>query len=117
MPTKPPVWCPRCRVAHSNKCPQKKAWSSGKRSGKGRGGRPWRRIRKTIFERDNYLCQEHYRSGRLVPVELHGDNAGHCDHIVSKQDGGTDNESNLETLCQQCHKAKTQAESVRGRGV
>ena len=82
----------------------------------GRGGRPWRRKRQRIFERDGYLCQPHKRLGKLVPVELHGLNAGICDHKIPLAEGGTDDDENLETICQACDKAKTQDESRRGRG-
>jgi len=29
------------------------------------------------------------------------------DHILSKEQGGTDDESNLQTLCLRCHSVKT----------
>lgn len=69
-----------------------------------------------MFERDNYLCQDHARRGVLVSVDLHGPNHGVCDHVVPLEEGGTDDEVNLQTLCQECAKAKTAAESRRGRG-
>lgn len=117
MPFKSSKWCPGCKVAHrgGEQCLSKKGWSSGKSSGSGRGGRPWRRLRKRIFERDDYLCQEHLRQGVLVPVELHDVNAGVCDHIIPKSDGGTDDDGNLETICKACDKEKTQRESRKVR--
>ena len=97
-------------------CPQKKAWEKPV-ARSGRGGRPWRRRRERVFKRDGYLCQIHLRQNKLVSVELHGPNAGVCDHIVPLEEGGTDDESNLQTICQECDKIKTQEESLRGRGV
>jgi len=92
------------------------AWSKPK-SRSGRGGRPCRTKRERIFRRDGFLCQIHYRRNKLVPVELHGLNAGVCDHIVPLEEGGTDDDINLQTICQECDKIKTQEESLRGRGV
>lgn len=33
------------------------------------------------------------------------------DHIVNVAQGGTDDEANLQSLCVECHKKKTQMES------
>jgi 5-methylcytosine-specific restriction protein A len=104
---KPPRFCASCRQVHAGKCPKQKPWQG---SGKGRGGRPWRRKRKRVFERDLYLCQRCKRKGKLTPVELHGPNAGVCDHIKPLAQGGTDDEENLEAICKACDKEKTAAE-------
>jgi len=101
---------------HAGACPNKPSWQRPVTVGSGRGGRPWRRKREKIFERDGYLCQEHLRAGSVVVVTLHGRLSGICDHIVPLSEGGTDAERNLETLCQECSDIKTQAESLRGRG-
>lgn len=119
MPVKPGRVCSVCRVIHSadEVCPKKKAWSTGavvKRSG--RGGRPWRRKRERVFARDNYLCQQHLRWGLLEPVSLHGAGAGICDHIKALEEGGNDDDVNLQTLCKSCSDKKTQQEARRGRG-
>ncbi|WP_416234625.1 HNH endonuclease [Methylophaga sp. OBS4] len=82
----------------------------------GRGGRPWQRKRKAVFERDNYRCQECLKIGKLTFVNLHGRNAGICDHIIPLSAGGTDDDANLQTICPACDKAKTHAESLAGRG-
>lgn|GEM_PF-894739 len=116
MADKSSSWCPKCRAPHAGRCPKQKAWSSGKRSGSGRGGRPWGRTRKRIFERDDYLCQSHLRRGLYVSVELHGVNAGICDHIVPLSAGGADDDENLETLCRACSDEKTLVESRQGGG-
>ena len=73
----------------------KKNWGSG------RGGRPWRRLKAKIHLRDGWTCQS---CGRVTQaLEL--------DHIVNVAQGGTDDESNLQSLCVECHKKKTQMES------
>ena len=69
--------------------------------GTGRGGRPWRRLKEKIHLRDNWTCQH----CRRVTTQLE------LDHIVNVAQGGTDDESNLQSLCVPCHKAKTNRES------
>lgn len=117
MPAKAPVWCARCRRAHTDVCPQRPVWEKKADVKSGRGGRPWRRKRERIFNRDNFLCQIHSKRGELVAVSLDGVNAGVCDHIVPLSEGGTDDDSNLQTICQACDKEKTSLEALRGRGV
>lgn len=75
--------------------PVKKNW------GDGRGGRPWRRLKAEIHKRDDWTCQ-HCKHVTMV-LEL--------DHIRNKALGGTDDKSNLQSLCTPCHKKKTQMES------
>lgn len=122
MPMKPPTPCRTCRRATKNSngyCDKHQAsanWQKVDNTKSGRGGRPWRRKRKRIFERDNFLCQIHLAEGKLVPVDLHGANAGVCDHIKPLSDGGSDSEGNLQTICQECNKNKTLSEALRGRG-
>lgn len=69
--------------------------------GSGRGGRPWRRLKEKIHLRDNWTCQH----CRRVTTQLE------LDHIVNVAQGGTDDESNLQSLCLPCHKDKTIKES------
>lgn len=83
--------------------------------GQGRGGRPWRRLRDQIMERDHWLCQCDDCKKRLVPLPAH-----EVDHISNKRsrDGRlNDDPSNLRAMNKDCHKAKTQAEARRGQGV
>ena len=76
---------------------------AGQNWGKGRGGRPWRRLRDAVLLRDGYCCKA---CGRVcLPSDL-------CaDHIVNKARGGSDDLDNLQTLCVDCHKVKTARES------
>lgn len=73
--------------------------------GSGRGGRAWRKLKEQIHLRDNYTCQH----CGIVTLELE------CDHILNKAQGGTDDESNLQSLCRPCHTKKTQIESQKIR--
>lgn len=79
-------------------------------------GSKWDKIRERIIRRDNGLCQECLRSGRVTQVG-HVKFSYYCDHIVPKEEGGTDDDSNLQSLCRSCHTAKTDREKNRGRGA
>lgn len=75
------------------------------RWGHGRGGRPWRRKRLAVLERDRFTCQTCHR----VDTTLE------CDHIVPVSQGGSDDMSNLEAICVPCHQKKTHEESQAGK--
>jgi 5-methylcytosine-specific restriction protein A len=66
-----------------------------------------------VFVRDNYLCQIHKLKGVYVSVELHGPNHGVCDHKIPIAEGGSEHDSNLQTICQFCDMEKTQLESKK----
>ncbi len=55
-------------------------------------GSKWDVIRARILKRDNHLCQNCLRTGRAVAAKT-------VDHINAKAHGGTDDDSNLESLC------------------
>lgn len=58
-------------------------------------GRAWRRIRDQ-YVKTHPFCEECFKRGILVPVdEVH--------HIVPVSRGGTNNPSNLMSLCKSCH--------------
>lgn len=82
-------------------------WNANKpRSDKRGYGSEWRRTRELALDRDLGLCQECKRQGRLkVGTDV--------DHIIPKSRGGTDDLSNLQTLCRECHKEKTYSERKR----
>ena len=87
----------------------RKAWSgNGSRHERGYDA-AWVRATKRILKRDNYLCQECMRQGRLTPLKVRPrDHA--VDHITPKARGGTDEDDNLQSLCAPCHSAKTARE-------
>lgn len=113
--------CRRCKQVTLNKCgycedcwtvkqrtygweqTQKEKGTSAQRG----YGSAWRKIRERVLKRDNYLCQECLRLGFYTP-------ANQCDHIIPKSKGGTDDLSNLQSLCYKCHKEKTNKEDKGG---
>ena len=67
-------------------------------------GWDWQKLRKKALSRDNYLCQVCYSTKVLTA-------ATEVDHIVQKSKGGTDSLDNLQSICHQCHKDKTNIEN------
>lgn len=58
---------------------------------------------KRIRKRDNHTCQQCGAAGHEV------------DHKINKARGGSDADTNLQTLCTPCHDAKTHTEAAIGR--
>lgn len=117
MPSSPPRPCraPMCagKTTHKHGYCDKHAdqavtWKKSPTAKQDRGGRPWRRIRQRVLERDKGLCQPCLSQGKYTP-------AVEVDHIVNIASGGTDSDTNLQAICDPCHKAKTQTEARRGR--
>lgn len=82
-----------------------KAWDRSKER-QGLSGRPWRRLRERILERDKYLCQPCGAKGRVTEATA-------VDHILALANGGTDESSNLRAICDECHEAKTAQDTGR----
>lgn len=68
----------------------------------------WRARRQRILLRDAFTCSV---CGRVVS----GRHA-HVDHVVPLEDGGSDDDTNLQVLCEEDHGRKTRAEQRR-RGL
>jgi 5-methylcytosine-specific restriction endonuclease McrA len=64
----------------------------------------WGSTVKRIKARDGYRC---VLCGSKDRVSV--------DHITPRSQGGSDNDSNLRTLCHSCHALKTHHESMAGR--
>lgn len=60
----------------------------------------WNSRRKTVYQRDNYTCQNCGRQGGP-----YGNTELHAHHIVPKSKGGVHETENLVTVCKQCHNA------------
>lgn len=103
--------CPGTTTDRSGYCPRHlyEGWQQHQRgqSRHQRGyGSKWDRLRPIVLDRDKHLCQECLRNGRYTPAET-------VDHITAKANGGTDDLSNLESLCKPCHRAKTAVERLK----
>ena len=72
-------------------------------------GHAWRIQRARILKRDHYLCQLCARSGRV-------ESANEVDHVISRANGGTEDDENLQSACGPCHKAKTASEKGKSPG-
>lgn len=55
----------------------------------------WLILREIVQKRDHYRCRECFRERPNVQLQVH--------HKVEKRQGGTDDLSNLVTLCTECH--------------
>jgi len=60
----------------------------------------WFAIRKRILLRDAYQCKS---CGRICQQK----GEAHVDHIIPRDQGGSDEGSNLQVLCRSCHSRKT----------
>jgi 5-methylcytosine-specific restriction protein A len=88
-----------------------KAWAKDSRAKDKRiiTGRHLQQARQELFDSDPLcaICKAH---GRLtLAVER--------DHVIPLCEDGPDEAENTQGLCLDCHKAKTQAESSRARGI
>lgn len=62
----------------------------------------WRRLRPLVLARDSHTCR------------LCGQPGNQVDHIRPHAEGGPDSLANAQTLCDPCHKAKTEREKQAG---
>lgn len=60
----------------------------------------WDSRRRAVYRRDNYRCQNCGVGGGYQ-----GDAELHAHHIVPRHSGGSNEVSNLKTLCNDCHAA------------
>ena len=70
-------------------------------------GRAGTTLRQRILLRDNYACAV----CGLVSM------SNEADHIIPLEQGGSNAEANMQTLCRQHHVEKTAAEALGRRGV
>ena len=57
-----------------------------------------RQLRHQVFSRDNYKCVECGATKEETTLEI--------DHIIPVSKGGTNDITNLQTLCKECNRAK-----------
>lgn len=60
----------------------------------------WNQRRKAVYKRDDYECQNCGRQGGP-----NGNTELHAHHVVPKASGGTHKNTNLVTVCEQCHRS------------
>lgn len=63
-------------------------------------GASWRNLRSVVIHRDRGLCQVCLVVGRVTEFFA-------VDHKIPKSKGGGDDISNLQCICDPCHKIKT----------
>lgn len=93
--------CPRFveSGASQSRCPEhlvllRKSQDVSRPSPAARGyGASWKVLRLAILERDGYRCQ----------IENCPEQASECDHITPKAAGGSDDPSNLRSVCRRHH--------------
>ncbi len=68
-------------------------------------GRAWM-TRRARWLSEHPLCCHCQQAGRVSQAD-------EVDHVVPLWDGGRDDESNYQSLCVPCHKAKTAGEAAR----
>ncbi len=111
MPRRPPHPCAHqgCpNVTRERYCEAHAAESSrydqerGSASSRGYGA-SWRKLRAWYLAR-NPLCVMCGKAAREV------------DHILPREDGGTDDQENLQSLCKSCHSKKTNREKREREG-
>jgi 5-methylcytosine-specific restriction protein A len=95
----------RC-VKHPKKAFRKASNAQATTTQRGYGW-SWQKLRIGVLKRDRELCQVCERQG-IVAL------ATEVDHIVPKELGGTDDPENLQAICEQCHREKTQIEAAHG---
>jgi 5-methylcytosine-specific restriction endonuclease McrA len=69
-------------------------------------GRKLQAMRAQLF-RANPLCVACEAQGRVTP-------ATQRDHVIPLSEGGADDDSNTQALCEACHEVKSKAEAARG---
>lgn len=92
----------------SGRCPKhpKATWAKKPTATKRITGRPLQRMRAALFDAKPF-CAECERQGVLTL-------ATERDHIVCLEEGGPDDDTNVQGLCRDCHDTKSKAERARG---
>lgn len=105
--------CPEVAAPHSSRCTThaqavRAAVDARRGSSSERGyGTAWQRLRRWFLKR-HPLCVDPFGAHGAWPQP-----ATDVDHIVPRARGGTDDESNLQALCHECHSRKTALEDSR----
>lgn len=99
------VSCPLTPLSVSESDFAMSNFESRRRMRRGPGVPP--KLRQQALRRDKRVCQLQLEPCTVTATEV--------DHIVAVSEGGKDELSNLQAVCAECHKIKTQAEAQRAR--
>lgn len=97
-------------VPNGKRCPDHKSgWQTSPRTQSSRrtSAAGWKQQRAKALQRDGHMCQ--IRGPRCTVT------ATEVDHIVSVADGGGEDLSSLQSVCHNCHSAKTATEAAAAR--
>lgn len=117
MPSRPPRPCAvtGCsRLVHSgSRCDEHRlpTLRDARQSSAQRGyDHRWREVRNRYIK-DHPLCRDPHglHLSQRIPATM-------VDHIIPKRQGGSDADSNLQSLCNRCHAHKTARDGSKGRG-
>lgn len=86
---------------------QRPTWTKRVEATKRITGRRLQKMRADLFTREP-LCAECKKHGRITP-------ATQRDHVIPLAEGGADDETNEQGLCDACHEIKSLAEAQRAR--
>ena len=67
--------------------------------------RAWRTLRALVLQRDHHTC-------RIGTPGVCVGKATHVDHIITKEQGGSDAEDNLRAACEPCNLGRKRARTV-----
>ncbi|MFZ3000306.1 MAG: HNH endonuclease signature motif containing protein [Undibacterium umbellatum] len=103
------VGCSKLVSDASGRCVdhQRPAWAKRVDATKRITGRRLQKMRLDLFAREP-LCAECKRHGRI-------NEATQRDHVIPLEEGGPDDSTNEQGLCDDCHEAKSLIEAKRGR--
>ena len=105
MPLAPPRVCATCGTAGCA-VHVRGPWHHQQPVSRIRGRRlQW--LRRQLLE-SSPLCVRCLAQGRMVSATIR-------DHIIPLAEGGTEDPSNIQAICEPCHDAKTQREGQRGQ--
>lgn len=103
-------------IANGSRCDQHKTVKPNSFADPERGSRhdrgygyAWEQRRQRILKRDAGLCQACLANG-IVNYCAGKKYGAHVDHIIPRSKGGSEKDSNLQTLCATCHRQKTAKE-------
>ena len=107
MPLMPPHRCSGCGQLVVGRCPtcQRPAWQRSQPVVRMRGRR-LQRARLALLSKQPWCVPCLKRGIRTISTIR--------DHIIPLAEGGADDDTNVQAICEDCHDAKTREESRRG---